>query len=346
MTARERELPGHDAVATRAAAYFERRRFGGWSEADQAELDAWFKESALHEVAYLRLEGAVEHTERLAARRPSKPNARTGGRIEDGRRKYRRLFIPLLAAASVVMAVALGRVWLGSLTQPPDRTLTTNVGGRAVLKFTDGTEIDLNTSTAVRYRMTTAERIVWLDKGEAYFRVAHNAANPFTVVAGGHRVTDLGTEFLVRDEPGDVDVALVKGRAQLSSENPGTPSATLAPDYEAVATPFSITVTKKSTREIADELAWQRGVLIFRNTRLADAVKQFNRYNEIKLVIADSSIANVKFSAEARTNDYDGFLRLAQAVLKLRVDRVGNEILLSRGDRDEAKRVVPVKHGR
>lgn len=345
MSTHERELPAHDPIAARAASFFERRRFGAWTEADQTELDAWFKESVLHEVAFLRLEGAVEHTQRLARRRPLGSRLRQSEEVEKRNGSLGRLFVPLLAAASVALAVMLGHAWLGALSQPPDRNLATNVGGRAILKFTDGTEIDLNTSTAVRYRMTTSERIVWLDRGEAYFRVAHNASDPFVVIAAGHRVTDLGTEFLVRDEANALDVALVKGRAQVSSEMSGAPTTTLSPDYEAVATPVSITVTKRSAQQIADELAWQHGVLIFRNTRLADAVRQFNRYNEVKLVIADSSIADVKFSAEARTNDYDGFLRLAQAVLKLRVDRVGNEILLSRGDGKETKKVV-LKHYR
>jgi transmembrane sensor len=314
-----------EATEKRALEFFERRRFWEWSGADQAELDAWLAESVLHRVAYLRLEAGDERMERLVAHSPPRLDV-----PRDGGARW-RFVLPLLAASSIVLIAAAGvALFLRPAVEPPVRMFATNVGGRSVLKFGDGTEMDLNTDTAVRYRMSTDQRIVWLDRGEVWFRVTHNAANPFAVVSAGHRITDLGTEFLVRDDAGSLHVALVKGRAQLASENPGSGAAILTPGDEAVATPVSMTVTKKTQQQLTDELAWQRGVLVFRNTRLADAVREFNRYNQVRLVIADPSIEGVKFSAEIRTDQFEGFLQLAQTVLKLRVDREGNDILISR----------------
>jgi transmembrane sensor len=320
-----------DAISQRAADYFQRRHFWEWTDADEAELEAWFAEAASHRVAYLRVKGIVAYTEHLAAVHTFKIGPMSSPAASHGNGKAVRLWfaLPLLAAASIALMATLAIPFVRDLMQPPDRIFATNVGGQALLKFADGTEVELNTDTAVRYRMTTQERTIWLDKGEAYFRVAHNAADPFAVVAGGHRITDLGTEFLVR-ETGNLDVVLVKGRAQLTSKIPGAPVAMLVPGDEAVATPSSTTITQKTRQQLADALSWRRGVLEFRNTRLADAVQEFNRYNEIKLVIADPSIAGVKFSAEARTTDYVDFLKLVQTVLNLRADREGNDILLSR----------------
>ena len=322
----------HEKIERRAADFFQRRRFWRWSEADQAEFSAWLAESDFHRVAYLRLEGGLARVATLAALRFPEPEARAG------RRHYRWFAFGLLAAASVVLAVVLGMPFMRHLMEPPQRAFATNVGGRAHLKFADGTVVELNTSTVVRYRMTTDRRTVWLDSGEAYFRVAHNAADPFTVVAGGHRITDLGTEFAVRDGASGIDVTLVKGRAQLASENPGTPVATLVPGDEAVATPKVTTITRRTGQQLSDQLAWRRGVLVFRNARLADAVREFNRYNETKLVIEDPAVADLKFSAEIKTDHFEDFLELAQAVLNLRVDREGNDILISRGAREGMKR--------
>ncbi len=325
----------HDAVSERAAEFWERRRFGGWNRADQAELDAWLAESTFHRVAYLRVEAIAARTDRIAAARTSEvgkvgvaPHSSAPG--GGGKFQYWRFVLPLLAAASIALFAVLGIPFVKALMEPPDRIFATNTGGRATLKFTDGTEIELNTDTAVRYRMTTQERKVWLEKGEAYFRVAHNAANPFTVEADGRRVTDLGTEFLVR-ATGNLDVVLVKGRAQVASDKPGAAAAMLIPGDEAVSTPIGTFVTKRTPQELADELAWRRGVLVFRNAPLVDVVREFNRYNEVKLVIVDPSIAHLKFSAELTTDDYADFLQLAQSVLKLHARRDGNRILLSRG---------------
>lgn len=324
------------AIAQRAAEFFERRRFGAWGAADQAELDAWLAESLLNRVAYLRLEGAVAHTERLIAVHPFRPAGRTAP--AEGNAFIRRwIAYPVLAAASIALFVAFGMPLITSLLQPPDRTFSTDIGGRSLIKFADGTQIELNTDTAMRFRMTTAERTVWLDKGEAWFHVAHNAANPFTVVIGTHRVTDLGTEFFIRQGTKNVEVALLNGRAMLNTD--GTPTTMLKPGDDAVATPVSVSVTRKTPQELSDALAWRRGVLVFRNAKLVDAVREFNRYNQTKFVIADPSIADLKFSAEIRTDNLEGFLQLAP-LLKLRADVQGPNILLSRQSAERTKRAA------
>jgi transmembrane sensor len=331
----------HDIISERAAAFFEQRRFARWSDADQAELDAWLAESILHEVAYLRVEGATALARELAVLRPPKPPRKALGSY--GKIMGRRFALPLLAAASIAVAATLAIPYVISLLQPPDRSFSTDVGGRTLLKFTDGTEIELNTDTSMRFRMTTSERTVWLDRGEAWFRVSHNAASPFAVVVANHRVTDLGTEFFVRRGSGDVEVALVNGRAMLNTD--GTPAAILTPGDDAVATPVSVSVIRKTPQQLADALAWRQGMLVFRKTRLAEVVREFNRYNVTKLVIADPSIADETISADIRIDAFEDFLHLAQSALNLRADREGSEILISRGQREQTKRAVRVKHG-
>jgi transmembrane sensor len=229
------------------------------------------------------------------------------------------------------------------LFEPADRAFDTDVGGRALLKFADGTQMELNTATSVRYRMTTGERTVWIDKGEAYFRVAHDATHPFVVIVGQHRVTDLGTEFLVRRDDDALEVALVRGRAELSSDDSHTAKAILTPGESVLATQASLTITKKTPQQLADELAWQRGVLVFRNTPLAEAVRQFNRYNRTKLSVNDPEVARLKVGGEFKADNVEDFLRLAEVVLKVRVQHVGNDILLSR-DRGDVKRSPRGRH--
>jgi transmembrane sensor len=330
----------HDAISQRAAVFFERRRFGGWSVADQAELDAWLAESFSHRAAFLRLEGAVAHTEHLVIRHPRA--FREDASDSHGGFRYRRFVLPLLAAASIALIAALGIPYVASLMQPPDRIDSTSIGGRTLVSFSDHTQIELNTNTAMRFRMTTAERTVWLEKGEAWFHIAHDAAHPFAVIVGKHRITDLGTEFVVRRDADDVRVSLLNGRASLNAA--GIQTATLNPGDEATATPVSLSVNRKTPQELADELAWRRGMLVFRNARLADVVKEFNRYNATKLVIADPSIADVKVYAELKTDDYEDLLQLVQTMIKLRVDREGSVILISRSQRKETKRAARVEH--
>jgi transmembrane sensor len=125
----------------------------------------------------------------------------------------------------------------------------------------------------------------------------------------------------------------------------GTPTTFLAPGDDAVATSESVTVIRKTPQELANELAWRRGLLVFRQTKLADVVREFNRYNATKLVIADPSIADEKISADVKLNDFDSFLQLAELALNLRVERENGIILISRQQPGETKRAGRIKHG-
>lgn len=324
-----------DAVETRAIDFLLRQRFWSWSAREDEELAAWLDESVNHRVAYLRLQAGAERVERLAALRPPKPMRPSDS---GGRSLWEQIRPILTVAAAILLVTTLGLALARYLLTPSDRAFATDVGGRATLKFPDGTEMALNTDTAVRYRMTTAERIVWLDRGEAYFTVAHDASHPFSVVAGGSRITDLGTEFLVRSDTNHLEVALLKGRAQFGSDDGRTRSATLTPGEDVIATPASLTIARKSTQQLADAIAWQRGVLVFRHTPLYEAARQFNRYNRTKLVISDPNVAALRIGGEFKTDNVDEFLKLAQAVLKLHVGRFGNEIVISRNDGGGVKR--------
>ncbi len=328
-----------DPVTGQAAVFFERKRFGDWTDSDEAELETWLSQSILHEVAYLRLAGHAARAERLGALRPFRHERWAWARAL----RLRWFAAPVLAAASAALLLEFGVPFVASLLEPPDRSIATEVGGRTLINFADHTQIELNTNSAIRYRMTTKERTVWLEKGEAWFHVAHDAAHPFTVVVGQHRVSDLGTEFVVRREPDSVDVALFSGQASLSAE--GAQTAMLVPGDEAIATARTLTVSRRTPQQLDDAAAWRRGVLVFRNTPLSDVVKQYNRYNAVKLVIADPSVADEKITANTRTDDYESFLQMAQDVLRLRIEREGSVIRISRMHNKQASRTAHARRG-
>ena len=323
MRTKQISAESHEKIEVRAAEFVQRRRFCEWEEADQAELDAWLDEAPSHKVAFVRLEAGLGRAERLAAlRQPERSRA--------SRAASWRFLIPYVAAAmSLSLVAVLGIAAARYFLRPADRTFSTDVGGRMLVNFADGTQMNLNTDTALRVRMTSEERTVWLERGEAYFHVAHDAAHPFSVIAGTHRVTDLGTEFAVRRGAGDVEVALVSGRAALSTES-GAHTAVLTPGDEVVATPVSMSMTSKTPQELADEFAWQSGVIVLKHTRLDVATREFNRYNRTKLVIDDPVVAAMTIGGKFQTNSVEDFLHWTQLVLNLRVDREGNTILISR----------------
>lgn len=311
------DLPDASNVEQRAAEWLEQRG-EDWSEAQAADLEAWLAASPAHAVAYLRLEAAWNRTTRLSAlqqpmRRPvAAPAPRHSG-------------LKIAAAVLVTAALSIGGSLLAAHQE--SQTFATTIGGREKLALNDGSKIELNTDTVLRIARGSEQRKVWLDKGEAYFDIKHDATRPFIVMVGKHRVTDLGTKFVVRQEGARLEVKLIEGSARVDTQD--GKRAVLKPGDVAVATATGMTLLKKPVAEMASELGWRRGVLTFNHTTLADAVAQFNRYNRQKLVIADNAIAKLEIGGTFPADDVALFGRAAHTALGLKVEKRGDDIHLS-----------------
>lgn len=310
-------------IDMQASAWLEKRVSGNWSEADQAALEAWLAQSPMHEVAFLRLDAAWSYADRLASLRKTSA-------IAAARRPIFPVLLRIAAAFAIVAVLGIAAAQL--MPAPHQRVFTTPVGGRETISFADGSRVELNTDTVLRTRMTTRERMVWLDKGEAFFEVRHDPAHPFIVMVGSHRVTDLGTKFLVRRDPMHLEVALLEGRVRFGAAdaNRKSPSALLLPNEAVTATGSTIFVTKYAPGELATELSWRRGVLVFKHTMLADAANEFNRYNRQKLLIADPQVAELRVYGTFGTSNVRAFTDSVRTIFGLHVESDGDEIVISR----------------
>lgn len=329
--AETRVVPDATEAETQAATWLERRDRQDWDAERQAELEAWLAESLAHRLAYLRLYAAWKHADRLAAMR--KP--RLSRLVSSGRRVAPAIF-KIATACAVVFAVGVAAVSYS--TKPETQAFETPIGGHETLKLSDGSRIELNTNTRLRVSLSANQRQVWLDKGEAYFEIQHNAARPFTVVAGNHRVIDLGTKFVVHTEKDSLRVALLEGRAKVDTESVWSQpqSVILAPGDVVIATRSSLSMERQPPRLLNNDLGWRRGMLIFDRTSLSDVVAQFNRYNAKKLSVS-SSVARMKIDGSFPANNIDDFLHLARDVLGLRIELKSDVVLLSRNDHSSAE---------
>ena len=317
---------GSRAIKAQAVEWLERSERKQFGEDEQRQLEQWLAQSPGHRVAFWHAKAAWERSGRLQALRPRPASGASRG---EARKGWPLLARSAAAAAAVLGLVSAGAIWMSA---PRDRTLTTAHGEREIVSLADGSKIELNTDTEVRVGTKAGQRIAELVRGEAYFQVEHDAAHPFTVLAGDHRIRDLGTKFLVRKSPTGLRVALVEGRAQLepASNGSGQKPVVLNPGDVAIANANGIVVSLKPTHELADDLAWRHGGLVFHNASLADAVAQFNRYGNVKLVVTDPAAAKLTINGAFRAAGAENFAGVAHEIFGLRVERRENEIVLSR----------------
>ena len=320
-----------------AAQWVIRREEPDWTDADQRELDLWLSQSMAHKAAFWRL----DHGWRQADRLRSLGDAVAPDRRHDGAGWWSGMSRPLAIAASIVFAV------LASLTffRTPDpvpteglapQTIATAVGGHKRIPLADGSQIELNTATVLRAAVTAQSRVVWLDKGEAYFEVKHSDRVPFVVHAGPRTITVLGTKFSVRRDGDKVTVSVVQGRVRVDPSTQGSSgaaapasSATVATGDIAIAEGASTLIAARTTEQVSDKLAWRDGMLTFDGSPLRDVAGEFNRYNERKLVIDDPEVATIRIGGTFKASNVDAFAHLLRDAYGLHVEADDKDMKIS-----------------
>jgi transmembrane sensor len=307
-----------------AAALLLVRQDAGGDEPDEGVFDAWLSAHPAHAEAWARACAAWAKFD--------DPRELVGyNDIRDAAviRPARRQRLGIALAASLALAVGTGGALLlnrsgdqgpappgGPIASiEPVRTLATAKGERKTFALADASTVTLNTDSAVAvaYR-PVGERRLELIRGQAFFNVAHDKARPFVVAFRGRTVTALGTAFEVRGVGDAMRVILVEGR--VSVRRAGGAPVVMHPGQQLLDDARRVTL---SSIEIAEAAEWRRGLVTFRDTTLKEAVAEFNRYADRRLVITDPRVAQLTVSGVFRTDDSARFARTVAAVLPVRV---------------------------
>lgn len=320
-------MSAHNAIEEKAAHWL-MQRADGLSADDQARLDAWLDAAPEHRTAFWRLEYSWEKAGRLVALRGPDTLAVAIAETAPSVASHRllpRWAVGLAAALALAVLISTAAVW------PRPTHYATDTGERRLVALSDGSRVELNTETRLRASMSPDSREAWVDKGEAYFDVAHDASRPFTVHMGDRTVRVLGTRFSVRRDGDDVRVVVAEGRVRLSGPKTGPASKSIVLVRGDVVTGVGASVLQSRTsgQRVEDQLAWRRGLLVFDQITLSDAAAEFNRYNQIQLKVLDSPTAGIRIGGSFEATNVEAFVRLLQSAYGLDVIREGATLKIS-----------------
>lgn len=308
-----------------ASDWVAQRDSGNWTEADEARFQRWLDASTLHRVEFLRLEAAWNQTRRVRALAAGVP----GNRPPPAGQWNLSPFFEKAPAPSQInagragaLAASLLLIIAGSFVTwhlwPAGQQYSTPVGGTASVPMPDGSHVTLNTDSEIRVALSAQERHVELEHGEAFFQVAKDPQRPFVVEAGRKRVVAVGTQFSVRREGDAIQVVVTEGKVRVEDNDPNPP-VFLTPGAVARVGDAGVLVQRKTLPEAEEALSWRSGTLTFRDATLADAIAEFNRYSERKVVIDDPSVAALKIEGNFRANNLTAFLELLQGGYPVKV---------------------------
>ncbi len=284
----------------------------------EAQLEAWLAGDARRRGAFLKAESVWTLLDR-ARETGSRPLARPARSVS------RRA---LLAGAGGAIAAAM--VGAGVLILREER-FSTGLGEVRRVPLGDGSAVAINTASAVEVAFRPTQRTVRLREGEAWFQVAHDVQRPFVVEAGPVRVRAVGTAFSVRRRANGADVLVTEGVVEVWAEGAARPPARLKAGQGAFVDATAVVRPALAGSEAVDrKLEWRYGKIDLAGETLGEAVADFNRYNDRKLVIADPGIAGERLYGAFNTSGPDAFAAAVGASLGVEVEVRDSEIILGR----------------
>jgi len=305
-----------------AAAYWlNHHRSGDMTPDDVRAFEAWLEHEPANRAAYAELErlwgalgAAVDDPKVMAVRERD-------ARVVDQNRRLRWAGI---AAGVVAIVGAWGLVAPGNpgeglealrergaspalLNGPAE--LRTSVGQRTTVTLPDKSVVTLDTDTVLRLHNSTAQRLVSLERGRAYFRVAKDPSRPFIVAAAGHKVRAIGTAFDVAVDRGRLEVTLVEGRVKVetpSQKKQVAQTAELQPGQRLAVVGDAPQLLQVDLRT---ETSWHSGQLSFVRDPIGEAVEEMNRYSDRKIIFRDGQMPDKSIIGVFRAGDIESFAR-------------------------------------
>ncbi|QGP80676.1 FecR family protein [Sphingobium sp. CAP-1] len=226
-------------------------------------------------------------------------------------------------AAALVAAISIGLA-----TRSDIYSVTTKAGETRTIALDDGTRVELNGGTTMRFDRNDV-RFAALDAGEAAFTVRHDAANPFRVTVGDAVFEDAGTVFNIVHTGGATRIGVSEGKVVYN------------PDAEAIALPAGRALSDDAQGLRVMDVApaavasWREGRLVYANAPISEISQDIGRSLGVTLA-AMPNVQATRFTGTIRLDrDPARFFAQAAPLMGLTAVRKGNGWVLQEGSGKE-----------
>ena len=230
--------------------------------------------------------------------------------------RFTRWRVPLALAASLAFVALL------LFPRPTARMpleLRTPIGGFEQVRLEDGSQLTLNTDTALDVLMSGDTRVAHLVRGEAFFQVAPDAKRPFTAVCARTAVTVVGTAFNAHCDADAMTVLVEEGVVRFGAWPANGDNRVLHAGDRARFDPHTGTLQVDAPGK-SSLLAWRNRQLVFEDVALAAVIAELQRYMKPTLSIVNADAATMHVSGVFSTSEPLLTLRALQKSLGITVE--------------------------
>lgn len=282
-------------IITEAADWLIRRQESPLTKQEQEQFDSWHDQSKDHQKAW-------RMAQTLSRSFQSVPSG-LGNTVLKRSQKDRRHLIKLLSGLLVVPVtgvIAIKTLPVSNWTAD----LSTTTGEQKTQILADGSQIIMNTHTALNILFDDHLRQIYLIEGEIQISTAKDSlSRPFIVTTQYGQVEALGTVFQLNQLSDGIEVSVQQDTVEVTTLS--GEKQLLQAGQKAVFSQYDISHPKPS--HTADS-AWVEGQLIVDDEKLSHVIHEISRYRHGWLRCSPD-VANLKVSGVFQLHDTDTVLK-------------------------------------
>lgn len=299
------------AVARQAVAWLIEMQEGALSASRQQAWQQWLNGNAEHQRAWAHIQRV---NQRLGGLSSPLAHAALGAPKSAGRRHAVKLLVLLGVGGTLGWSLRDEQAVQSLLAD-----YTSKVGERRKVALSDGSQLQLNTASAVDVRYDSDQRLIRLLQGEILMTAAADP-RPLSLLTGEGRIQagSTASRFNLRQFEGRTHLALLDGTLQLQPTAHSGPALVLQARQQVS---FDRNAWGQVQTLDASSGAWADGMLVASRMRLADFVQELGRYRHGRLK-CDAKVADLLISGSYPLADSERILDMLEVALPVKVQRL------------------------
>ncbi|WP_248731117.1 FecR domain-containing protein [Pseudomonas sp. MWU13-2517] len=295
-------------VAEQAVHWLMEMQQGGLNPRQQAAWQQWLAAHSEHQRAW-------DHIQRVNQRLRGMPSPLAHATLNAAKSSSRRQALKLLLILGAGSAAAWG-LRQQHVLPPLSADYRSPVGQRRKVQLADGSQLQLNTGSAVDVHIDGQQRLIRLLEGEILL-TAQAGHSPLRVLTGQGLLSSQAARLNVRQFNDRTQLAVLDGHVEVMPNHySGLPLI--------VEANRQVNFTRKgwdTPRPVdANSGAWADGMLMAAHMRLEDFLAELGRYRRGQLN-CDPQVANLLLSGSYPLDDSERILDLLEVSLPVKVRR-------------------------
>lgn len=295
-------------VAEQAVHWLLEMQQGALTPRQQAAWQQWLNAHSEHQRAWEQIQ---QVNQRLRGMPSPLAHAALNAPTLRSRRQALKLLLILGAGSAAVWSLRQQHI-----LPPLSADYRSPVGQRRTVQLADGSQLKLNTGSAVDVHIDGQQRLIRLLEGEILL-TAHAGDTPLRVLTGQGLLSSQAARLNVRQFNDHTQLAVLAGQVEVTPNNYGGLPLSVAAAHQMNFTRKGWDTPRPTD---ANSGAWADGMLVAAHMRLEDFLSELGRYRRGQLH-CDPQVANLLLSGSYPLDDSERILDLLEVSLPVKVRR-------------------------